>query len=168
MKKKFSEVKTGDSVFILIDRYNNLKLSSIDGVGLTNSNYGVIICSKKVLNNPYDWHCPRTDNGLLVDMRIEPVTRIEPAWTCSHYYENGVRKPKTYPEREIDMLHYFTITKKDGEESCLKVMCDDGGYGRDQVGYVFTTKEELEEFVMEIINVAENNIMKIKNSIGEL
>ena len=173
-RKKFSEVKQGDTIYFLIDRFNILQTHGGHSVGFANSNYGLIICSRKVANKSYDWHSPRTDNGLLVDLCVDiPITYIEEGYKARVYDDNGVHLKK-YPDREITLVYggngyVRTITKKDGEESCLQIRCRNSNYYSDgDIGYIYTTKEELEERIKEVTDDVENNLRKIKETLNAI
>lgn len=170
-RKKFSEVKTGDTIYFLIDRLGILQTHGSNGVGFANSNYGLIICARKVANKSYDWHCPRTDNGLLVDLRIDtPITYISKGFKAQ-VYENGRKHWEEHPDKEIMLIQSYVhcITKKEGEESCLQFRCINSNYYSDgDIGYVYTTKEELEERIKEVTDSVQNNLKRIEETLKSI
>ena len=170
--KKFSELKQGDTIYFLIDRYHILRQHGSGGVGFSNSNYGLIICSRILTSEWWRWHSPRTDNGLLFEIKIdEPISYIEEAYTATIYDNDGKHLVK-YPEKEVILFgtdSLETISKKEGEESCIQFRCRNYNYYSDgDIGYIYTTKEELEKRIREVTDSVESNLKRIKNDLKKL
>lgn len=154
--KKFSELKKGDTIYFLIDKYNILKTSGGGCVGFANDNYGLVICSRTFTSEKWCWHNPRTDNGHLTDIKIDKEISCSVSW----------KEEKEVLWREGS---YHSITKAEGEESRLRFRCwNYNYYGDGDIGYMFTTKEELEERVKEVTDIVKENLRKIENSLQML
>ena len=153
--KKFSELKQGDTIYFLIDRYNILQTRGNDGVGFANDYYGLVICSRKFSTEEWRWHNPRTDKGHLTDILIdEEISRLD--WN---------------EEKEViwDKDFGHSITKEEGEKSCLRFTYSHGGYYYEpKFGYIFTTKEELEERIKEVTDAVEENLRRIKEDLSKI
>ena len=140
--KKFSQLKKGDTIYFLIDRYGILKTSGNNSVGFANKNYGLVICSRTFT----------TDTWYMIDKEI----------SCSVSWRK---------ENEVlwGQKRFKPITKEEGENSCLQFACSNSSYYRDgDIGYMFTTKDELEERVKEVIKIVKENLNKIENSLQML
>ena len=154
--KKFSELEKGDKIYFLIDRYNILKTSGSHSVGFANENYGLVICSRTFTTERWDWHSPRTDNGHLTNIRIDKEISCSVSWK--------EEKEVLWNERS-----YHCITKAEGEESRLQFRCSNSTlYSDGDIGYMFTTREELEKYVKEVTDVVKENLMKIEDSLQTL
>lgn len=152
--KKFSELKQGDTIYFLIDRCNILQTRGNDGVGFANDYYGLVICSRKFSTDEWRWHNPRTDKGHLTDIYIDEEISCSVDWK---------------EEKEViwDKIFSKSITKEEGEKSCLRFVY---GYNFDgsNVGYIFTTKEELEERIKEVTDTVEENLRRIKEDLSKI
>ena len=152
--KKFSELKQGDTIYFLIDRYNILQTCGNTSVGFANDNYGLVICSRIFSTDKWEWHNPRTDKGHLTDITIDEDISYSVSWK---------------EEKEVIFGKRFShsITKKEGEKSCLRFVY---GYNYDgsNVGYIFTTKEELEERIKEVTDAVEENLRRIKEDLSKI
>lgn len=154
--KKFSQLKKGDTIYFLIDKYNILKTSGNGGVGFANENYGLVICSRTFTTDTWYWHSPRTNNGHLTDIMIDKEISCSVSWQKENEVLWGQKRFKP-------------ITKEEGEKSCLQFECSNSNYYRDgDIGYMFTTKDELEERVKEVIKIVKENLNKIENSLQML
>ena len=152
--KKFSEVRQGDTVYFLIDTCGIL--NGTNSIGFANSNYGLIICSRMVTSDRWEWHNPRSDSGLLFTLRIDtPIMKGDICLLGPHINEYG---------RESESL--MSITKEMGRESCIKKSF--GYLYTSYSGYIFTTKEALEEKIKEVTSVVEENLRKINKALSEL
>ena len=153
--KTFSDVKRGDTVYFLIDTCGILQ-EHRQGMGFANSNYGLIICQRIVSSQWWEWHNPRTDNGLLFNLQIsEPIMKEDRCMFGPHINEYGNKSDTILP-----------ITKKMGRESYINN--NFGDYFCSYPGYVFTTKEELEAFVRNTTDDVEANLKRIKDDLNNL
>lgn len=144
--KTFSEIKEGDKLYFLFDTYHILQECGNSSMGFANRNYGLVICSRTVASHSWEWHSPRSEDGTLLELRLnEPI------------YDD---------ENEKQIFDYRRITKKEGDSSCIKMIMNE--YYRPYAGYIFTTKEELEKKVREITDIVESNLNKINNAIAAL
>lgn len=153
--KKFSELEQGDTIYFLIDRCHILQTFGNNSAGFANSNYGLIICSRKFLTEGWRWHNPRTDKGHLTDILIDEEISCSVDWK---------------KEKEViwDKNSYHSITKEEGEKSCLRFTYSYSYYGDSKFGYIFTTKEELEERIKEVTDTVEENLRRIKEDLSKI
>ena len=154
--KTFSEVKQGDAVYFLIDTCGILQEYGHNSVGFANSNYGLILCKRTVVSDRWEWHNPRVETGLLFTIRVDkPIMKEDKCLFGPHIDEHGNKSDS-----------YISITKAMGRESCLQKSF--GDYFLSYSGYIFTTKEELEEKVKNITDVVEVNLKRINDDLNNL
>ena len=125
-------------------------------MGFANPNYGLILCQRTVSSDWWEWHNPRTENGLLFRLRIDnPIMKGDKCMFGPHINEYG---------NKSDSL--IAVTKEMGRKSCIRQSF--GEYYNLYSGYVFTTREELEAKVRTITDVVEANLKKINDDLSSL
>lgn len=154
--KTFSELKTGDNVYFLIDTCGILNENGYSA-GFANPNYGLVM-AKRIIVSPYwEWHNPRTEKGLLFRLHVDkPILNHNGRCLFGPHINEFGNKSDTL----ID------VTKEMGRQSCIQQSF--GDYFCSHTGYVFTTKEELETKIKSITDIVETNLKRIINDLKEL
>ena len=154
--KTFSELNAGDTVYFLIDTCNILQEHGNNSMGFANPNYGLILCQRIITSPSYAWRNPKKDTGTLFTLEIDkPIMKGDKCLLGKHINEYG---------REAESM--MSITKEMGRQSCIQTSF--GDYFCSYTGYMFTTKEELEKKVKEIIDVVETNLKRINDDLSNL
>lgn len=154
--KTFSEVQQGDAVYFLIDTCSLLQEHGGNGIGFANPNYGLIICQRKVVSNSWEWRNPKTETGRLFYLRIdEPIMKGDRCLFGPHINEYGLKSD-----------NMISITKEMGRKYCVEQPF--GECYCSYPGYIFTTKEALEEKIRSITDGVEANLRRINEDLDNL
>lgn len=154
MTKKFINIKEGEKLFILMDR--NFQLDRGESVGFANPNYGITILSRYV-TRIYKRY-PRREDSCLLEISLSSDIMYD---ETNGYHEE-------FEKDKIAFNKSLFISKNEGEETSVTRIWSNygGGYYRNIPNvHVFTTKEELKEWVEEKTKVIVDNLNKLNRSI---
>lgn len=149
--KRFTDLKPGDCIYYLIDRYGVLQKCGNGSVGFANSNYGVIIGSNVIDEKWFRLTNPTKKRPHVMELAIK------------HPIENKEYKV-LYPEgRQLPIIYIPE------NENCQGVIrWNVGDYGYPIYCYFFSTKEGLEEYIREVTDIVEDNLKRINESLNNL
>ena len=153
MNKKFINIKEGEKLFILMDR--NFQLDRGDSIGFANPNYGVTILSMYV-TRIYKRY-PRRGDSVLLDIMLSSDIMYD---ETNGYHEE-------FEKDKIAFGKCLFISKNEGEEtSVTRIWSNYGGYYRNIPNvHVFTTKEELAEWVENKTRTITDNLNRLNRDI---
>lgn len=155
MDKKFTELKPGDTIYYLVDRYKILQTNGTSISGFADSRYGLIIGSNTIDKDWFRLTNPTKKRPYVMELPIKYPIRDE---------NDEILYPELYPAgRALPLIH---ITESDNSEGITKRNI--GSHYNPIPCYFFSTKEKLEDYVREVTDVVENNLKRIKESLNEL
>ena len=149
MKKKFINIKEGDKIFILMDR--NYQLTKGDSMGFPNPNYGITILSIYV-TNIYKRY-PRRGDSTLLQLTL----------SSNVMYEETNGYDERFEKNRIAFSNELYISKDEGEETAVTRIWTN--FYNPPKMYIFTTKEELEEWVEEKTKTIIDNLNRLNRDI---
>lgn len=145
-------IKEGDKIFILMDR--NYQLIKGDSMGFPNPNYGITILSRYVTNIHKGY--PRRGDSTLLQLMLSSKVMYE---ETNGYYEE-------FEKNLIAFTDNLCISKDEGEEtSVTRIWNNFCNYRYAPKMYIFTTKEELEEWVEEKTKTIVDNLNRLNRDI---
>ena len=153
MNKKFINIKEGEKLFILMDR--NFQLDRGDSIGFANPNYGITILSRYV-TRIYKRY-PRRGDSVLLDIKLSSDIMYD---ETNGYLEE-------FEKDKIAFSNSLFISKNEGEEtSVTRIWSNYEGYYREIPNvHVFTTKEELAEWVENKTRTITDNLNRLNRDI---
>lgn len=153
MNKKFINIKEGEKLFILMDR--NFQLDRGDSIGFANPNYGITILSRYV-TRIYKGY-PRRGDSVLLDITLSSDIMYD---ETNGYHEE-------FEKDKIAFGESLFISKDEGEEtSVTRIWSNYGGYYRNMPNvHIFTTKEELKEWVENKTRTITDNLNRLNRDI---
>lgn len=152
MKKKFVNIKEGDKIFILMDR--NYQLIKGDSIGFSNPNYGITILSRYV-TNIYKGY-PRRGDSTLLQLTLSSNVMYEET--------NGYNEK--FEKNTIALTDNLCISKDEGEEtSVTRIWNNFCNYRYAPKMHIFTTKEELAEWVENKTRTITDNLNRLNRDI---
>ena len=149
--KRFTDLKPGDCIYYLIDRYGVLQKCGNRGVGFANSNYGVIIGSNTIDDKWFRLINPTKKHPYVMELPIKYPIRDDD-------------DKRLFPEGRALPLIY--ISENDNSEGITKRNV--GTYDYPIYCYFFSTKEGLEEYIREVTDIVEDNLKRINESLNNL
>lgn len=152
MKKKFVNIKEGDKIFILMDR--NFQLDRGDSIGFANPNYGITILSKYVTNIHKGY--PRRGDSTLLQLTL----------SSNVMYEETNGYDEKFEKNTIAFTDNLCISKDEGEETSVTRIWDNFfNYRYAPKMHIFTTKEELVEWVENKTRTITDNLNRLNRDI---
>ena len=152
MNKKFINIKEGEKLFIIMDR--NFQLDRGDSIGFANPNYGITILSRYVTRIFKRY--PRRGDSVLLDIMLSSDIMYD---ETNGYYEE-------FEKDKIAFSKSLFISKNEGEETSVTRIwnnfCD---YRYAPKMHIFTTKEELAEWVENKTRTITDNLNRLNRDI---
>lgn len=155
MRKKFTDIKEGNKLYILIDR--NFQLDEGDSAGFGNTNYGITLFTKYVTK--IHQHYPRRGDSVLLQLILDSDILYE-----------ETNSFLTFEEGRILFSDNLCISKDEGElTSVTRNFCNYTAYNRNMPKvHIFTTKEEMTEWIEEKTKSIADNLKRLNHDLETL
>ena len=154
MRKKFTDVKEGNKLYILTDTH--FQLDNGNSMGFGNPNYGITLFTKYVTK--IHQHYPRRGYSVLLQLTLDSDILYE-----------ETNSFLTFEEGRILFSDNLYISKDEGElTSVTRNFCNYTAYRDIPKVHIFTTKEEMTEWIEEKTKSIADNLKRLNHDLETL